>query len=162
MNPYEFERTPGKISKTALGIVRYIRGTKRRPTIVVGAVLPRCGSVYTSQVLALHPDLLGYPNGISKLSFLRETGTLVAHPKRFFRNNNSNANKIGDMDFLPLFGAALVWHLHSFVSKEKTMLLKDLYVRFLTYFALVFRCENLLLLIRDGRDRVHSFVKHLP
>jgi len=162
LNPYAFERNPGKISKTTLEVARRIRGTGRRPAILIHGVLPRSGSVYTAQLLALHPDVHAHPNNIWELPFLRETAALITLQNRFFRNYNSNAGKIGNMDFLPLFGAALVSYLYSFVPKGKTMLLKEPDVRFLTYFPLVFPFENLLLLMRDGRDLVHSFVNTWP
>ncbi|MBN1138230.1 MAG: sulfotransferase, partial [Anaerolineae bacterium] len=70
--------------------------------------------------------------------------------------------KIGDDDFLPLFGSSLIAYLYSFLPPEERMLLKVPGVQYLSHFFSMFPGEHLLLLVRDGRDVVHSTLKTWP
>jgi protein-tyrosine sulfotransferase len=69
---------------------------------------------------------------------------------------------MGEDDFLPLFGASLIAYLHSFVSEGKRVLVKIPDVQYLSYFYTVFPNEDILLLLRDGRDVVSSTMRTWP
>jgi hypothetical protein len=161
-DPYDRSVDIGSVSKAAFETAKKIRGINRPPAIIIHGVTPRCGSVYVGELLRLHPDIHAYPNGLWEVPFLRLTGEFLTAQQRFFRFYGQNKGKIEDNDFLPLFGAALIGHLYSFVPEDKTMLLKVPDVSFLYYFPLLFPFEDIILLLRDGRDVVASTIKTWP
>ncbi|MDD3827402.1 MAG: sulfotransferase [Anaerolineae bacterium] len=150
------------ISDHALEAARSIRGVTRAPALMLHGVMPRSGTVYVGELLRLHPDLAAYPNEIWELPFLKQAGEIRRLQKEFFFSYEQNIGKIGDGDFLPLFGSALIAYLHSFLPPEQRMLVKVPGVQYLTDFFAVFPAENLLLLVRDGRDVVHSTLRTWP
>jgi len=158
---FSLEAPPHQISDRTMEVVRSIRGD-HPPAIIIHGVMPRSGTVYTGELLRLHPDLHAYPNEIWELPFLELTGDLLAVQKHFFRAYKQNTGKIGGHDFLPLFGASLMAYLYSFVPAGKRMLLKIPDVQYLRYFYTVFPCETPLLLMRDGRDLVASTINSWP
>lgn len=158
---FRFEAAPFTISEQTMQVVRRIRGD-HPPAIIIHGVMPRSGTVYTGELLRLHPDLHAYPNEIWELPFLELTGDLLAVQKHFFRAYKQNTGKIGEQDFLPLFGASIMAYLYSFVPAGKRLLLKIPDVQYLRYFFAVFPCETPLLLMRDGRDLVASTIKSWP
>ena len=159
-----FNPKPGGavISEQALETARSIRGLGRAPALIIHGVMPRSGTVYVGELLRLHPDLYAYPNEIWELPFLRQTEDLLKVQRDFFLAYEQNVGKIGEHDFLPLFGSSLIAYLHSFLPPERRMLLKVPGVQYLTYFYSTFPEENLLLLVRDGRDVVHSTLRTWP
>lgn len=161
-NNYETSFETNRASKSALEAARKIRGENRPPAIILHGVMPRSGTVYSGELLRLHPDLYAYPNDIWEFPFLEMTGDLIDLQKKFFMAYRQNIKRIGDMDFLPLFGASLIAYLYSFVPDRKRILIKIPDVQFLNYFYLVFPYETPLLLIRDGRDVVASTMKTWP
>jgi protein-tyrosine sulfotransferase len=158
---FKLEEAPFTISEKTMEAVRAIRGD-HPPAIIIHGVMPRSGTVYTGELLRLHPDLHAYPNEIWELPFLELTGDLLAVQKHFFRAYRQNMGKIGDHDFLPLFGASIMAYLYSFVPAGKRMLLKIPDAQYLRYFYAVFPCEIPLLLMRDGRDLVASTINSWP
>ena len=73
-----------------------------------------------------------------------------------------NRGKIGERDFLPLFGSALTAYLYQGVPAGKRMLLKVPSVERLDHFYHAFPHEHLLVLVRDGRDVVESTLRTWP
>lgn len=151
-----------KISDHALRVAKAIRGENRPPAIIIHGVMPRSGTVYTGEVLRLHPALHAYPNDIWEIPFLELTGDVQHMQRHFFAAYKQNKGKVGDHDFLPMFGAALIAYLYSFIPDGKRMLLKVPDVQYLQNFYAVFPHENPLLLMRDGRDVVNSTVNSWP
>ncbi|MBN1136106.1 MAG: sulfotransferase [Anaerolineae bacterium] len=159
---FDPKRGSAAISDHALECARSIRGAGRAPALLLHGVMPRSGTVYVGELLRRHPDLHAYPNQIWEMPFLRQTGEIQKLQKRFFLAYEQNMGKIGDNDFLPLFGSSLIAYLYSFLPPEGRMLLKVPSVQYLTDFFSVFPGEHLLLLVRDGRDVVHSTLKTWP
>jgi protein-tyrosine sulfotransferase len=149
------------VSQKALEVARCIRGD-RKPAIIIHGVMPRSGTVYTGELLRLHPDIHAYPNDLWEIPFLELTGDNLKTQEHFFRAFKQNLGKIGRQDFLPLFGASLIAYLYSFVPQGKRMLIKIPDVQYLTYFFTVFPYETPLLLMRDGRDLVASTIQSWP
>ena len=151
-----------EISKHALEAARSIRGVGHAPALIIHGVMPRSGTVYVGELLRLHPDVHAYPNEIWELPFLQQTEEFLDLQKKFLLAYKQNLGKIGAHDFLPLFGSSMIAYLYSFLPLEGRMLLKVPSVQYLTYFFSMFPGENLLLLVRDGRDVVHSTLKTWP
>ena len=151
-----------EISPQALEAARSIRGDGRAPALLLHGVMPRSGTVYVGELLRKHPDLQAYPNEIWELPFLQQTVRIQKLQREFFLAYEQNVGKIGNDDFLPLFGSALIAYLYSFLPPERRMLLKVPSVQYLTCFFSMFPEERLLVLVRDGRDVVHSTVRTWP
>lgn len=150
------------VSDAAFAASQVIRGTHRPPAIIIHGVMPRSGTVYTGELLRLHPDIFAYPNELWEIPFLELTGEIKNIQQLFFDRFKFNRNRMGELDLLPLFGASIIAYLYSFVPANKTLLIKIPDVQFLQYFPTVFPHENLLLLMRDGRDLVSSTVRTWP
>ena len=152
----------GDISDHALQTAELLRGAGCEPAIIIHGVMKRSGTVYVGDLLGLHPDLYPYPNRVWEIPFLPLTGDILRIQRNFFFDYEQNIGKIGENDFLPLFGSSFIAYLYSFVPEGKRMLLKMPSVQYLNYFFSVFPYENLLVLMRDGRDVASSTVKTWP
>lgn len=152
----------GEISAHAFETARTIRGANRPPSIIIHGIMKRSGTVYTGELLGLHPEIHQHPNLIWETPFLALTGDMKRIQKDFFLLYQQNIGKIGENDFLPIFGSSFIAYLYGMVPEDKRMLLKVPGVEYLDYFYDVFPNENLLLLTRDGRDLVASTIKTWP
>jgi protein-tyrosine sulfotransferase len=139
-----------------------IRGQDRPPAIFIHGMLQRSGTNFIGEILRLYDDINAYPNGIYELPFLQTTGELIAAQERFFGAYQRNRESIGENDLLALFGASLMAYLHGLTEPGQRLLMKVPDVQYLSYFFTMFPFENLLILIRDGRDLVNSTVKTWP
>jgi hypothetical protein len=159
---FAFRPQRESITPHAFETARTIRGAHRPPSIIVHGIMKRSGTVFTGELLGLHPDIQQHPNLIWETPFLTLTGDVKKLQKDFFLLYQQNVGKIGENDFLPLFGASFIAYLYAMIPTEKRMLLKVPGVEYLDYFYDVFPHENLLLLTRDGRDLVASTIKTWP
>jgi hypothetical protein len=153
---------PGGISDHALQTASLIRGTERGPAIIIHGIMPRAGTVYVGELLRLYPALYAYPEQLWEIPFLQLTGDLLKVQSKFFLRHRHNIGKLGEHDFLPVFGASFLAYLQLSAPKEKRILSKVPGVQYLSYFYSVFPYENLLVLIRDGRDVAQSTIKTWP
>ena len=143
----------------AIETAKQIRGLERGPAVMIHGVSSRSGTVYTGELIGLHPDLFSYPNEMWETPFLELTGDILKLNQKFLKAYRKNAGKLGDSDFLPLFGSSFLAYLQRFAPLDKRVLLKRPKMDYLPHFFKMFPFENLLLLIRDGRDVVDSTVR---
>ena len=141
---------------------RQIRGPERGPAVMVHGILPRAGTVYVGQLLRLHPDLYAFPHNLYEVPFLQLSDEILRLQEKFLVNHRHNRGKVGETDFLTLFGSALVAHLHAGTPVGKRVLVKVPSVEYLHFFPHVYPHEHLLVLMRDGRDLVDSTVRTWP
>jgi len=159
-----FEENAGEISvsREARQAAECIRGDCREAAIFIHGVMPRSGTVYTGEILRLHPQIHAYPNDLWEVPFLELTGDILDMQQHFFRAYPQNRDRMGEHDFLPLFGSTFMAYLQSFTPKGKRMLVKTPDAQYLDYFHSIFPKEHLLLLMRDGRDVVSSTLRTWP
>jgi hypothetical protein len=162
INAYSLDFEDNDVSAHAYAVAEDIRGKNRKPSIIIHGIMQRSGTVYTGELLRLHPDLQAYPNEIWEFPFLQLTGTFKSSHEQFFQAYRQNKGKIGKDDFLPLFGSSVVAYLYSYLPSDKRLLIKVPDVSYLNNFKSVFPFENLLLLMRDGRDVVSSTIRTWP
>lgn len=148
-------------SHQALATAAAIRG-KHDPAILIHGIMPRSGTVYVGQLLRLHPDIHAYPNNLWEAPVLQQTARMIGLQEEFLWSYEQNMDKIGHRDFLPLFGASFIAYLHVDSPPDRRLLLKVPSVQYLDYFYKVFPHEHLLVLMRDGRDVVHSTLNTWP
>ncbi|MBN1657070.1 MAG: sulfotransferase [Anaerolineae bacterium] len=152
----------GRMSERALQAAQDIRGRGRKPALIVHGIMPRAGTVYVGELLRLHPDLYAYPYQLWEVPFLQLGGDLDHLQREFLLGYRHNIDKLEEHDFLPVFGAALLAYLNTNVGDDKRTLLKVPSVQYLHHFFDVFPHENLLVLVRDGRDIVQSTINTWP
>ena len=142
----------------ALQTVRTLRGS-RPPAIILHGVMERSGTVFTGELLGLHADLCNYPREIYEFPFLRMSGDIFALHKEFISGYEHNRDKISQYDFLALSGLSMLAHLYAAAPAGHRMLLKVPNSERLPYFYAAFPFENLIVLMRDGRDVVTSTIR---
>lgn len=161
-DPFRIDPSPPAISDAARAAAEQLRGANRGPAIVLHGVMPRSGTVYVGELLRLHPDLYSYPNQIWEVPFLARSSDLVRFQERFFDDYDQNRARMGSDDFLTLFGSAFMGYLHSMSPPDRRLLIKEAGVKHIGRFPVAFPHEHLLLLLRDGRDLVHSTLRTWP
>lgn len=147
------------ISQVALEAARQARGNVYGPAVMVHGIMPRSGTVYIGELLRRHPDLFAYPHQLWEVPALQLTGELRRLQDHFLRGYKPNLGKLGDDDFVAVFGASIMAYLHQPAPSEKRLLIKMPSVQYLNNFFSMFPFENLLILVRDGRDLVHSTLR---
>lgn len=150
------------ISTQALETARRARGIGYGPAIIIQGIMPRSGTVFIGELLRRHPDLCAYPNQLWEIPALQLTKDVRHLQQKFLSGYKLNRGKLGEDDFLPLFGASLMAYLHEQVPPDQRLLIKMPSVQYLSHFFLMFPHENLLILVRDGRDLVHSTLRTWP
>jgi hypothetical protein len=159
---FQVDADPIEVSQAALDAARAIRGIDQPPSIFIVGVMPRSGTVHVGELLRLHPDIFAYPNELWEIPFLSQVPGIRAVGDGFIGGYRQNADRMHAGDFLPLFGAALIAYLRSFGGDGRRILDKEPRANHLGRFPLVFPCEQLLLLLRDGRDVVQSTIRTWP
>lgn len=152
----------GGITSQAFETSRKVRGESRPPAIIIHGIMKRSGTVFAGELLGQHPCIHPHPNRIWETPFLALTRGIRNLQDDFTFAYPQNTGKIGENDFLPLFGSSFIAYLYSLVPEEKRMLLKVPGVEYLDYFFDVFPFENIMLLTRDGRDLVTSTIRTWP
>ena len=114
---------PG-ITREAVDQAEKIRGKERPAAILLHGIMPRAGTVYVGELLRLHPDIVAYPRGIWEFPFLQQAQQIALLQEEFLWAYEQNMGKIGERDFLPLVGAAVIAHLYAEIPPGKRMLLK--------------------------------------
>jgi protein-tyrosine sulfotransferase len=150
-----------EISADALATARIMRGT-HPPAIMIYGVAQRSGTVFTGELLRLHPDVCAYPRELYEVPFLNLAARIRRLQKDFLAAYKHNRKGIGKDDFLPLFGASFIGFINRAVPQGQRALLKIPDARQLAYLPHVFPFELPLFLLRDGRDLVESTVKTWP
>jgi protein-tyrosine sulfotransferase len=150
---------PPKVGDQVQRAALFARDKGRNPAIFIQGIMPRSGTVYVGELLRLHPSIYAYPNQIWEFPALTLTNDLNNLQKKFLVSYRFNQDKFEDNDFVTLFGAALMAYLHQSVPPHQRLLIKMPSVQYLNYFPAMFPYENLLILLRDGRDLVHSTLR---
>ncbi len=161
-NSYKPLTAEPDLTEHALLTAATIRGVYRPAMIMIHGIMPRSGTVYIGELIRQHPDIYAYPHNLFELPFLQQTGILENLQDKFIWAHRHNVGKIGRFELLPIFGAGLVAYLHQESPREKRVLVKVPSVQYLTHFRVVFPYEQLIILVRDGRDIVHSTLRTWP
>jgi hypothetical protein len=138
------------------------RDRQRMPAIALHGMMQRSGTNYLGELVRLHPDVFAHPNQLYEVPFLRSLKGLLDFQTNFTEAFPASNERIGENGLLAIFADSFMEYLHSYVPAGKRMLFKTPSVRYLNYFFTLFPDENLIILIRDGRDVVQSAVKSWP
>lgn len=153
---------PPLVSDLVIRAAKTIRGRDRPPAIMVHGIMPRSGTVYLGQLLRLHPEIHAYPHQLWELPALMQSPRVMGLAKGFLLEYKPNLGRMAEGDFLPLFGASLLAYLYEDSPPSSRLLVKSPSVQYITHFYSMFPHEYLVLLVRDGRDVVHSTLRTWP
>jgi protein-tyrosine sulfotransferase len=153
---------PPEVGEPAKKAARSIRGKIRDPAILIHGIMPRSGTVYVGELLKLHPDLHDYPYKMWEVPALQMSPHLARLGRKFLLEYKPNIGKFGENELLPLFGASMIAYLQDGLPSNGRLLMKVPSVQYITHFFSMFPHEYLLLLIRDGRDVVHTTLRTWP
>lgn len=159
---FTVETAVGCSSEHALRAARMARGADRGPALIVQGIMPRSGTVYVGELLRRHPALYAYAHHLWEFPAVQLTPDVATLQQKFVLGYKGNRDKLGDADFLPLFGAALIAYLYEPVPDGQRVLAKMPSAQHLSHFFTMFPYEQLLVLVRDGRDLVHSTLRTWP
>ncbi len=132
-----------------------VRGPGCRPAVFVHGVLPRSGTNFVADALALHPDLHQNPGRLWEFPLLYVAGGAEALQREFLFMFKENAEVLGRHDMLAYLASGWMRALQE-QTGEKRMLFKAPHVQNIGLFADVFPRDVLVLVLRDGRDVIQS------
>ncbi|MGH2535869.1 MAG: sulfotransferase [Candidatus Promineifilaceae bacterium] len=159
---FEPEPCPGTASPEAIQAAGQARGADRGPAIFIHGVMPRSGTVYVAELLRRHPGLYANPHQLWEFPGLLLAADIPRLQDKFLLSYKPNVGKLQEGDFLTLFGAGMMAYLHQPAPAGTRLLVKLASVQYLNHFSVMFPHEQLLILMRDGRDLVHSTLRTWP
>lgn len=151
-----------KISKNVLDVARQVSQSDNKPITMILGVMPRAGTVFMGHLLSLHEKFHLHPNELWEVPVLSPINNLLAYERDFFSGYPPNRDRMLPHDLLPLFGCGIAAYFNHFVEPGKQALIKETDVQNLNYLPTLFPGIRVLLMLRDGRDLVHSTIKSWP
>lgn len=136
-------------------IAEAIRGPDPQPAIFVHGVLPRSGTNFLADALALHPDVHAHPGRLWEFPLLYVAPGAAALQREFLFMFKRNREVVGSYDMLAHLASGWLLALQAEVGPRR-ILLKSPHVQNLNLFPHVFPHDILVLCLRDGRDVVQS------
>jgi len=138
------------------GLSRRARGGGPAPIIVLG-VMPRSGTNFVRDILALHPDVCADPGGLHEFPLLHAARHAAMFRRDYLQYFPSSADAVGRWDLLAMLAGAWLGELQN-EAGERHIVLKSPHVQNLTLAPHVFADARLILCLRDGRDVVDSWL----
>ena len=132
-----------------------VRGPDRRPAVFVHGVLPRSGTNFVADALALHPDLLQNPGRLWEFPLLCTAEAAEALQREFLFMFPPNAEAMGRRDMFACMASGWMKVLQDGAG-DRRMLFKSPHVRAIGLFPAIFPGDVLILVLRDGRDVIRS------
>ncbi|MFT4706201.1 MAG: protein-tyrosine sulfotransferase [Ascidiaceihabitans sp.] len=133
------------------------KGEGPAPVLVLG-ILPRSGTNYLRDLIALHPDVYGDPGRLYEFPLLQSGKSAKAFMDDFIQRFPRNAEVVGRWDALALTAGAWMRVLQVDAGPQH-ILLKSPHVEGLSLAPHVFPNAKIVLCIRDGRDIIDSSLK---
>lgn len=140
----------------ALSEIAYaIRGQDYRPALFVHGVLPRSGTNYLADAIALHPATNQNPGTLWEFPLLYVAGGAEALQREFEFMFPPNAKVMKQHEMLVHLASGWMRHLQV-QSEPRTMVFKSPHLQHLALFPAIFPRDRVLILMRDGRDVLQS------
>ncbi len=146
--------TPAEASHIE-GLSRRARGNGPAPIIVLG-VMPRSGTNFVRDILALHPDTCADPGGLHEFPLLHTARHAAMFRRDYIQYFPSSADAVGRWDLLAMLAGAWFRELQH-EAGNRHIVLKSPHVQNLSLAPHVFADVRLILCLRDGRDVVDSW-----
>jgi protein-tyrosine sulfotransferase len=139
-------------------IAAAVRGAASRPAIFVHGILPRSGTNFLSDALALHPDVHAHPGRLWEFPLLYVATSAVALQQEFLIMFKRNREVMERYDIFGYLASGWLAALQG-EAGERRILLKSPHMQNITLFRHVFPNDTLLLCLRDGRDVIQSSLR---
>ena len=123
--------------------------------ILVFGVLPRSGTNYVRDILAMHPDVCADPAELYEFPLLHAASGAKALRNEFVSMFPRNGGVVGSYDMLAYMASAWLRSLQAEIG-TKRILLKSPHVHKLSLATALFTQAKIVLCVRDGRDVVDS------
>lgn len=134
-----------------------VRGADYRPALFVHGVLPRSGTNYLADAIALHPHTAQNPGALWEFPLLYVAGGAEALQREFEFMFPPNEKAMKRYEMLAYLASGWMRSLQS-QSDERLMLFKSPHMQNVALFPFVFPRDRLLILVRDGRDVLQSSI----
>jgi protein-tyrosine sulfotransferase len=154
--PEDFLRPlSGSEAGRLLNIAADIRGADGPPAIFIHGVLPRSGTNFLADALALHPEIHIHPGRLWEFPLLYVAPGAAALQQEFLFMFSRNRDVMGRYDFLAYLASGWLASLQKQAGAQR-MLFKSPHVQSINLFRHVFPNDVLFLCLRDGRDIIQS------
>ena len=145
---------PGAEKSRLEDLSRAARGNGPTPIIVLG-IMPRSGTNFIRDALALHPDTLGNENPLHEFPLLHSAGHAAFFADDYLDFFPASAQAVHRLDPLALLAGGWFRALQKSAG-NKRLLLKSPHVHYLDLAPYIFADARIVICIRDGRDVVDS------
>lgn len=139
--------------------VRFRDQPRHAPAILIFGVLPRSGTNYVRDVLALHPDVRADAGRLYEFPLLDAMDAFGAAQAEFIEIFPRNAEVLRQNELGAMLAAAWMSDLQRSVDDGGRILLKNPHVRNVTLATALFPGDKIVLVLRDGRDVVDASLK---
>jgi protein-tyrosine sulfotransferase len=151
-----FDLAPETQARLA-AIARRVRGPAYRPAIFVNGVLPRSGTNFIANALALHPDVAGFPRDIHEFPLLEIAPGGAALQHEWLSLYPANAALVQPFEVFGYLASGWLADLQA-DAPDRQLLFKSPHVRQIALFRALLPRDKLVLCLRDGRDIIASTV----
>lgn len=126
------------------------RGDGPAPVLIFG-VMPRSGTNFVRDLLAMHPDVAADPGRLWEFPLLHSAKAMSDFTDQFVSFFPRNAEVVGQWDALAMLAGAWLRELQN-EAGQKRILLKTPHVQYLSLAPYIFPGAKIILCLRDGRD----------
>lgn len=141
--------------KRLASIARQVRGPSCRPAIFVNGVLPRSGTNFVANALALHPDVAAFPREMHEFPLIEIAPGAGALQHEWLSLYPANTSLVQPFELFGYLASGWLADLQSEVQ-DRQLLFKSPHVRQISLFRAALPNDKLVLCLRDGRDVVAS------
>ena len=149
-----FSLPAGEVARLTT-IARRARGDRYRPALFVNGVLPRSGTNYIANALALHPAVAAFPRQMYEFPLLEIAPGARALRHEWLAHYRENAAIVQEHELFAWLAGGWLADLQA-GEPERHLLFKSPHVRQLALFRAALPDDRLILCLRDGRDVVAS------
>jgi protein-tyrosine sulfotransferase len=149
-----FALPPEEAARLA-AIARRVRGPDYRPALFVNGVLPRSGTNFIANALALHPTIAAFPRQIFEFPLLEIAPGARALRHEWLAHYPANEALVHRHELFAYLAAGWLADLQA-DAPDRHLLFKSPHVRQVALFRAAFPEDRLILCLRDGRDVIAS------
>ena len=149
-----FPLDSGEAARLA-AVARRVRGSEHRPAIFVNGVLPRSGTNFIANALALHPAIAAFPRRMYEFPLLDIGPGARALRHEWLAHYPENGSLVREHELFASLASGWLADLQA-EAPDRHLLFKSPHVRQLALFRAALPDDRLVICLRDGRDVVAS------
>ena len=136
-------------------VAHRVRGATHRPAIFVNGVMPRSGTNFIANALALHPSIAAFPRRMYEFPLLEIGPGARALRHEWLAHYPENGSLVQEHELFAYLASGWLADLQA-ETPDHHLLFKSPHVRQLGLFRAALPNDRLVLCLRDGRDIVAS------